>query len=175
MDNIIAENHLEGVHVYVDNITITGESQKQHDINVARFLEVAKKKNLTFNEGKTIHNTDTITLLGYEISSGSLKPDPNRVKPLIEMPIPNNAKALRRVIGMFAYYARWIPKYSDIVRPLLLAKNFPLTNEQVEAFQSLISLLSQATLQGIDENLPFTVETDASNNCLSVTLLSVLE
>ena len=170
MDNIIAENHLEGVHVYVDNITITGESQKQHDINVARFLEVAKKKNLTFNEGKTIHNADTITLLGYEISSGSLKPDPNRVKPLIEMPIPNNAKALRRVIGMFAYYARWIPKYSDIVRPLLLAKNFPLTNEQVEAFQSLISLLSQATLQGIDENLPFTVETDASNNCLSATL-----
>ena len=52
---------MEGVFVYIDNITVAGKTQEHHDHNVRKFLEVAKEKNLTFNEGKTILNTDTIT------------------------------------------------------------------------------------------------------------------
>ena len=170
MDELVEEYHLEGVFVYIDNITIVGETQEQHDINVRKFLEAAKVKNLTFNEGKTISNTDTITLLGYEISKGNLRPDPDRVKPLLEMPIPNSLKALKRVIGMFAYYARWIPNYSDTIRPLLQSNSIPLGSDAINSFQTLLKLLANAALQGIDENLPFTVETDASNHCLSATL-----
>ena len=51
MDQIVEENHLEGVYVYIDNITVAGKTQEQHDENLRKFLEVAKKKNLTFNEG----------------------------------------------------------------------------------------------------------------------------
>ena len=170
MDVIVEEYQLDGVFVYVDNITIVGANQEQHDKNVSRFLEVAKLKNLTFNESKTISNTDTITLLGYEISNGNLRHDQDRVKPLLETPIPNTMKALIRVIGMFAYYARWIPNYSDTIRPLLQAKSIPLSVEAINSFQTLLKLLAKAALQGIDENIPFTVETDASNYCLSATL-----
>ena len=170
MDKIIDDNGLKGVFVYIDNITIAGETQEIHDYNLRRFMEVAKSKNLTFNEGKTILNSPGISLLGYEISHNLLKPDPERVVPLLNFPIPTSAASLRRAIGLFAYYAKWIPKYSDRIRPLLQSKSWPLGSEAVRAFETLKSVLAQAALQGIDEDIPFTIESDASNFCLSATL-----
>ena len=170
MDKIVEDNQLQGVYVYMDNITVAGDTQEEHDSNLHKFLDVAKSKNLTFNEGKTILNTDNVTLLGYQISHNLLKPDPDRVKPLLELPTPSSIPSLKRTIGLFAYYAKWIPNYSNTIRPLLLSKSMPLGGEAIQAFNNLKSILANAALQNIDENLPFTIETDASHYCLSATL-----
>jgi len=53
-----------------------------------------------------------MNLLGYHISKGLLQPDPDRVKPVLDMPVPSNAKELQRMLGMFSYYMKWIPHYS---------------------------------------------------------------
>ena len=44
--------------------------------------------------------------MGYRISKGLLQPDPERVKPLLSLPIPDNTESLQRIIGMLAYYAQ---------------------------------------------------------------------
>jgi len=72
----------------------------------------------------SVFASDTINLLGYRITNGQLQPDPERVKPLVKLPNPVNAKALQRIIGMFACYAQWIPRYSEKVKPLLDVKRF---------------------------------------------------
>ena len=41
----------------------------------------------------------------------------------------------------------------------------PLGNESIQAFNTLESILAKAALRNIDEDLPFTIETDASNYC----------
>ena len=170
MDKMVDDHKLQGVFIYIDNITVAGKTQSEHDQNLKRFFEIAKKYNLTFNESKTVLNTTSVPLLGNEISDGVIKPDPGRVKSLLELPIPDNMPALARVIGLFAYYAKWIRNYSDNIRPLLQAKSMPLNNEAKTAFLKLKSLLAESSLQSIDENVPFVVETDASNFCLSATL-----
>ena len=170
MDKLIDDHNLKGVYVYIDNITIAGETQEIHDYNLRRFMEVAKSKNLTFNEGKTILNTDSITLLGYQISHKLLKPDPERAAPLLNLPVPTSVASLKRAIGLFAYYAKWIPRYSDRIRPLLQCKSLPLGSDAVQAFNTLKSVLAQASLLSIDEDIPFTIESDASNFCLAATL-----
>ena len=38
MDNFIAYNQLEGTFAYLDNITVSGRNQEQHDLNLYRFL-----------------------------------------------------------------------------------------------------------------------------------------
>ena len=50
--------------MYLDNITIGDSNQQEHNINLAKFLAVAKSHNLTFNESKCVNNTDTVDLLG---------------------------------------------------------------------------------------------------------------
>ena len=47
-----------------------------------------------------------IKLLGYSLSHDSIKLDPDRFKPLMELPLPSNGHELKRVLGMFAYYAK---------------------------------------------------------------------
>jgi len=73
------------------------------------FSNCSKKCNITFNEKKCTYATDSLKLLGYHISNGMLQTDPDRVKSLLELPVPNTGKELKRLVGMFAYYAQWVP------------------------------------------------------------------
>ena len=84
--------------------------------------------------------------------------------------MPCNKNALRRVLGMFAYYARWIDSFATKVRPLAEAKTFPLTGSALATFVSLKSELRNSALQSIDESLLFVVECDASDGAISATL-----
>ena len=170
IDDIIKSNNCKGTFAYLDNITVGGTSQQEHDVNLDRFLAVAKNHNLTFNESKCIYNTDTIDLLGYRIKNGTLQPDPARVKTLQDLPSPNNRKEQQRVIGLFAYYAQWIPQYSDKIKPLISNVIFPLADEALLSFQNLKSDLINVSLEVIDENSLFAVETDASDVAVSATL-----
>ena len=170
IDKFIEDNKLEGVHSYVDNIYIGGNSQEEHDANLQRLLDAAAKYNLTFNEGKTTLPSKTLDILGYRLHNGNILPDPSRVQPLLDLPVPKDSKALKRAIGMFAYYSKYIPKFSDRISPLVKVSNFPLSETEEEAFSLLKKTLATAALGHIDENLPFVLETDASNIAVSATL-----
>jgi len=67
-----------------------------------------------------------ITLLGYEVQHNSMKPDPERLRPLLNLPAPIDAESQRRVVGMFAYYSRWIHGFSNKIRPLVKKFNLPI-------------------------------------------------
>ena len=170
VDDIIKSNKCNGTVAYLDNITVGGKTQQEHDANLQKFLTVAKNCNLTFNESKCVYNTDTVDLLGYRITAGSLQPDPERVKTLQDLPPPSNQKEQQRLVGLFAYYAQWILRYSDKIKPLISNVSFPLKDEALASFSSLKSELINVSLAAIDENAPFVVETDASNIAVSATL-----
>ena len=86
-------------HAYLDDITVCGRTRVEHDENLKCFLDAAKRCNNTFNEKKCTYATDSIKLLGYSISNGMLQPDPDPVKPLLELPVPNTGKELQRLCG----------------------------------------------------------------------------
>ena len=92
------------------------------------------------------------------------------MKPLLNLPPTDNFKALRRVLGMFAYYAKWISSFGDKVPPRAECKIFPLTDSALKFFELLKTELARATLQSIVKSLPFTVECDASDLAASATL-----
>ena len=118
-------------------------------MNLDQFLAVAKSHNLAFNKSKCICNTDTINLLGYCIKNGTLQPDPARIKTLQDLPSPNNRKEQQRVISLFAYYAQWIPQYSDKIKPLISNVVFSLTDKALLSFQNVKSDLINVSLEVI--------------------------
>lgn len=134
------------------------------------FLDGIKHRNFTLNESKSIESKPFINVLGYRVGNGVIAPDEERLHPLQEFPPPQNIQSLRRVVGMFAYYAKWIPNFSDKIRSLVQATNFSLDETALSAFSMLKKELERATLQSIDESLPFVVECDASEVALSATL-----
>ena len=42
VDDIIRANNCEGTYAYLDNITVGGSNQQEHDINLAKFLLLLK-------------------------------------------------------------------------------------------------------------------------------------
>ena len=171
VDNIIENENLEGTFAYVDNVTVCGRTQSEHDDNLRKLYEIADKYSLTFNPDKSIISTTSVQLLGYVISNGTIKPDPDRLKPLLELAAPQNLSSQRRIVGMFAYYSKWIPQFSEKVRPLSPNTEFPLSENALNSFQTLKIDISNSMLNAIDENMPLEVETDASDFAIGATLL----
>ena len=170
MDNFISEESLEDTFAYLDNITICGHDQAHHDRNLENFLEAAKRRNLTFNQDKCIFSTTIISILGSVVTNGEIKPDPERLSPLRELPIPRNVKEQKRVVGLFSYYSQWIKDFGGKARPLAQNSVFPLTGDALESFNSLNINVESSVVQAVDETRPFQVETDASEFALSATL-----
>ena len=172
MDIIIAEEQLKDTFLYLDDITVAGSTQEEHDSNVAAFLKVVSKRNLTLNESKSVLPSSTINVFGYLIGNGMVRPDPERLRPLQELPPPTNVCSQRRVLGLFAYCAKWISNFSEKIPLLLKATTFSLNSEAINAFNmlKLKSDVELAAFRPIDEGIPFVVECDASETTLSETL-----
>ena len=171
MHDFISKNNLKATFSYLDDITVCGKDQQEHDLNLSRFMEAASKYNLLFNKEKSKFSLTTIDVLGYRIGNGVLQPDPERLRPLLEFPEPRSNKALQRCIGLFAYYAKWVPNYSTKIRPMIECKSLPLSASALEAFVTIKKDISRSVITVVDPALPFVVETDASDKAIAGTLL----
>ena len=125
---------------------------------------------LTFNHDKSVICTTKLCTLGYVIEGGTKRPDPERLRPLIEMPVPASEKSLKRVLGLFSYYSTWIDKFSEKVAPLVNVKTFPLSNIEENAFHQIKLDIEKSVMVAIDENEQFSVECDASDIAISAVL-----
>ena len=101
ISQFIKEENLSNTYAYLNNVTVAGSTQLEHDRNVKAFIDAIRRRNFTLNENKTISSVSDIKILGYVVGNKCIKPDPERMKPLLNLPPPDNFKALRRVLGMF--------------------------------------------------------------------------
>lgn len=166
---IIRTEKLKGTYAYLDDVTICGKDKQEHDFNLRRFMEAAEKYNLTLNKNKCVFETDAINLLGYTINNNTIKPDKSRLEPLLNLPAPSDSASLKRTLGLFAHYSKWINNFSAKIKPLV-DTTFPLSKEALECFNNLKSDIAQSSLASIDTKETFTVETDASEFAIAATL-----
>ena len=125
---------------------------------------------MTLNESKTVRSTRELSILGYCVGRGVIKPDPERLRVLLDLPVPHTPKSLQRALGLFAYYAKWVTNYSDSVKLLKTVTDFPMSSTAVADFDVLKLAIAKASLQAIDDDKPFVVECDASEVAISATL-----
>ena len=106
ISELIERENLKDVFPYLDNVTVAGRTQEDHDAIVKLFLDAIHRNNFTLNETKTISSVNSVQILGYVVENGLIKPDPERLRPLENFPFPVNSKQLKSVLGIFAYYAK---------------------------------------------------------------------
>ncbi|KAL0840676.1 hypothetical protein ABMA28_015872 [Loxostege sticticalis] len=170
IDWIIRKENLKNTYAYLDDITVCGRTREEHDQNLEHFMNAAKKYGLTLSIQKCKFSQESINILGYNIHNHIIKPDSERLQPLINLPPPCDMPTLRRTLGMFAHYSKWIPNFSERIHSLSKTATFPLTIEQMECFNSLKNDIAKSSIHAIDENIPFTVETDASDHSIAAVL-----
>ena len=169
IDGIVDSQNLKRTYPYLDDNTVAGRTSDEHDENVEKFLLTAKQHGLTLNKDKCVFRQTSVKLLGYLVSHNCIKPDPDRLQALLDIRMPTTPKELERLRGLLAYYARWLPKFSERIAPLTNA-SLPLAPALAQELFALIKELGNASKCRIDPCKVFTLESDASYDAIAATL-----
>ena len=167
---------IKGVDVVTDDILIYGETMSDHNQSLRTVLQRARHCNLKLNPDKSKICKTEVKYVGHLLTAQGVKPDPERVQAIVDMPDPVDKKGVQRFLGMVGYVHKFIPNMSDIAKPLrtILGKDIAWhwQTEQVEAFNKLKSCLKSApVLRYYDVKKPITVQVDACKTGLGAVLL----
>ena len=164
------DNLLQGVPhtcVYLDDILITGLTEKEHIANLREVLRWLNEAVLRLKLPKCSFLQDSVTYLGHHLSASGLEPVPEKVRAVVDAPKPTDQKQLQAFLGLLNYYGRFLPKLSTILAPLheLLHRDKPWCwhTAQETAFRKAKQLLQDASvLTFYDPSKVLTLSCDAS-------------
>jgi transposase InsO family protein len=109
---------ISGCQNLLDDFLIYGRDMKEHDERLRRVLARLQKYNATLRADKCVIGANEVEFNGHRISAAGILPLQSNVQGIIDMPTPKNAKELLRFISTASYYMKFVPSFSDIVRPL---------------------------------------------------------
>ena len=85
--------------------------------------------------------------MGHLISGEGIEPVPEKLDSIKNMPSPQTPKEVMQFLGLMGYYRKFVPKFSDVARPLtnVTKKDMPYewTPECAKTFKMLKSQLIQ--------------------------------
>ena len=163
-----------GCFHYLDDIVIAGLTEEKHDLNLAKFLELASTVGIHFNSSKSSLKKTSLTFLGHEISQGTMKPSPSRLRPILDYATPSNFKQLERFLGLAVYHSKLVPDFSSLAAPLYVKAEkgpFPLSAICENSIQLIKQAIAASLLVVPDPNKLLRLETDASGTSIAATLL----
>ncbi|KAL7304725.1 hypothetical protein TKK_0002964 [Trichogramma kaykai] len=163
------------IFAYLEDVIVVTDTFADH-LKWLRFaLSRLVDAGLQINREKCHFCRPRVLYLGFQLDHEGLRPDPERIQPVVNYPAPTNVKQLRRFLGMVGWYARFIARDSEIKAPLtkLLKKTeeWKWGEEQQTAFERLKSALTSApVLARPDFSKPFKVQCDASGVAVGAVL-----
>ena len=163
------------LEVFMDDITVFGNSFDNCLTNLENVLKRCEEKGLVLNWEKCHFMTDSGIVLGHVVSSKGIEVDKAKIEVISKLPSPKTVRDIRSFLGHAGFYRRFIKDFSTISRPLcnLLLKDatFEWTEECQKSFQKIISLLTSAPImQSPDWSLPFELMCDASDYAVGAVL-----
>ena len=147
------EGILQGIpHVtaYLDDILVTGATNQEHLQNLQEVLTRLEQAGIRLKRNKCAFMLRSVEYMGHVISEEGLKPTADKVRALVDAPVPKDVSQLRSFLGLVNYYAKSMPNLSSVLAPLyqLLQKSRGWTwgMPQAKAFQAAKEALTSSTV-----------------------------
>ncbi len=133
------------VFVYLDDILIFSPSLQVHVQHVRRVLQRLLENRLFVKAEKCMFHSRSVTFLAKGISM-----DPDKVRAVIEWPIPDSRIALQRFLGFVNFYRQFIRNFSQVATPLTaltsIRSHFTWSEVAQNAFDHLKRLFTSALI-----------------------------
>ena len=108
------------VAVFIDDVIIRTETEEGHDKIVAEVVKRLEENDLYVKPEKCRWKVREVEFLGVVIEPEGIKMEEEKVKGVLEWPIPKCVKDVQKFLGLANYYCRFIEGFAFIARPLLL-------------------------------------------------------
>ena len=168
MEHVLAL--IEDIEIYIDDIACFSNAWCDHMNLLKVVLERLEANGFCVNPLKCKWAVQETDFLSHWLTPTGIKPWSKKVDSILAMKPPTNLTELRTFLGLVMYYRDMWPCHSHILAPLtdLLKtpklKTFIWTLEHQTAFTCMKALVAlDSLLVYPDHNLPFDIETDASD------------
>lgn len=175
IDRVLGVDLEQFVFVYLDDIVICTPTFDKHMEILREVLHRIRIAGFTLNRDKCCFCRPELRYLGYVVNASGLMVDPDKVDAILRIPTPRSVTEVRRIVGLASWYRRFVPSFSTLTAPLtaLLKKNAKFSWDEIceNSFQQIKNhLISAPVLTCPNFDLPFTVQTDASDYGLGAVL-----
>ncbi|XP_040379158.1 uncharacterized protein LOC121054199 [Oryza brachyantha] len=162
--------------VFFDDILIYSSDLSSHAKHLKQVLQLLAEQHWKVKLSKCSFAQQQLSYLGYIIGVHGVSTDPEKVKAVVEWPVPKNIKQLRGFLGLAGYYRKFVKNFGVISKPLtnLLRKgeSFDWNKAVDHAFSTLKTALVTAPVLALpDFSKRFCIETDASEVGIGAVLL----
>ena len=175
METVLAGLNWKICLIYLDDIIVLGKTFEDMIDNLDKVLEKLHDAGLKLKPRKCQLFKPEVEFLGHIISCEGVKTDPKKTQVVSDWPKPEDIKSLRSFLGFCSYYRRFIPRFSEIAKPLhrLSEKGvkFTWSDECNSAFETLKKKMVEAPiLAHPDFSKEFIIDTDASDVAIGAVL-----
>uniref|UniRef100_A0A8K9WQE0 ribonuclease H n=1 Tax=Oncorhynchus mykiss TaxID=8022 RepID=A0A8K9WQE0_ONCMY len=173
---------LKGIEPIADDVLIIGcgdtdeEAERDHDVKLLALMEHCRSVKLHLGLMRLQFKVKDVHFHGHILSAKGLKPDPDKVRAIHDMPNPSDAKEVQCLIRFANYLAKFMPHFSAVCEPLrrLLDKDtswhwLPKHEAAVNEMKSLAS--SMPVLRYYEVTNPVTTQSDSSQRGLGCCLM----
>jgi len=129
------------VAVFIDDVIIGTEMEERHDELVAEVIRRLEENDLYVKPEKCKWRVKEVEFLGVVIGLEGIKMEKEKIKGVVEWPIPKSVKEIQKFLGLANFYRRFIEGFATVAKPLhdLVKKDkkWEWTDRQEEAFREL--------------------------------------
>ena len=90
----------------------------QHVAHVRSILQVLRENKLYAKVQKCEFAREQMTFVGYMVSRAGIGMDPEKIKSILEWPVPTSVKEVQSFLGFANFYRKFIANYSRLATPL---------------------------------------------------------
>jgi hypothetical protein len=131
------------MEIFLDDFCVFSK-KKNHFKCLGKCMKQCKEFGISLNSDKCQFGMPFGRLLGHVVSRTGISTDPDKIRVIVQLPIPTTVSKVRAFLGHASYYRRFIHLFAVICNPLtnLLKKTEPgmspvWTEECTQAFEEL--------------------------------------
>jgi hypothetical protein len=109
---------LPGVICLMDDVLVYGVNEKEHWARLRTVLQCISRSGMTLRKEKCEFGCREVKFLGHIISGVGVKPDPDKIKAIVDMCAPTTKKEARRFLGMVNYLSKFSSKLAELCAPI---------------------------------------------------------
>ena len=139
---------LKGLHkfamAYLDDIIIFSKNKEEHLEHLRIIFQRLKAAGLKLKRSKCDFMKRHIQYLDHLISPEGIQPLSEKLESIRNVPAPKSTKEIKQFLGLAGYYHKFVPRLSDISRPLTQLTCKDIMFEWMKECQAVFLMLKEA-------------------------------
>ena len=138
------------MEVYIDDMLVKSTISEFHIAHLSEAFQILREYNMKLNPAKCAFGLSTGKFLGFIVNNRGIEANPNKIKVVLDMPLPSSIKEVQRLNGRISALSRFVSRASNKCQPFfqVLKKGFQWDTKSEEAFSALKTYLSSPPNSG---------------------------